>query len=195
VDLASEASGRLKIPGDGDWYPADLGTNTFGQGISATPIQMLMAISAVANEGQMVSPHVVKAIIDNGTQYEIQPQIAESPISIETATTLNEMLAESLENEASTALVTGYRVAGKTGTAEIPTPQGYTRSITNASFVGWGPVDDPQFIVYIWIEEPGTSIWGSIVAAPIFNQIVERMVVLLDIPPDAIRTAMLEQES
>ena len=77
-------------------------------------------------------------------------------------------------------------MAGKTGTGEIPTPYGYTSAVTNASFVGWGPVSDPQFIVYVWIEKPTSSIWGSEVAAPVFRQIVERLVIYLNIPPDGI---------
>ena len=186
VDLAGEVPGRLKIPGDPDWYPADLGTNSFGQGISTTPIQMLMAVSALANEGQMVLPHLVRGIINNGIQYEPEPQTMGYPISRKTARQITRMLANSLKNEASNALVPGYLLAGKTGTAEIPTPIGYTSDVTNASFVGWGPVDDPQFLVYVWIERPGTSIWGSEVAAPIFARVVERLVVYLNIPPDGV---------
>jgi cell division protein FtsI/penicillin-binding protein 2 len=97
------------------------------------------------------------------------------------------MLATSLEIESSVALVEGYRVAGKTGTAEIPTPFGYTGSQTNASFVGWGPVDDPRFMVYVWLEKPTTSPWGSVVAAPVFREAVERLVILLNLPPDNLR--------
>jgi cell division protein FtsI/penicillin-binding protein 2 len=78
-------------------------------------------------------------------------------------------------------------VAGKTGTAEIGGPEGYNTSLTNASFVGWGPVDDPRFIVYIWLEKPTSSPWGSVVAAPVFSEVVTNLVVLLDLPPDAIR--------
>ena len=193
IDLAGEATGRLKEPGDGDWYPADLATNAFGQGIAVTPIQMLMAVSALANGGQMVVPRLVRALVDGDSQYSIHPQYVGSPISAETARIMTEMLAQSMENEASVALVPGYRLAGKTGTAEIPTPQGYTKGITNASFVGWGPVDDPQFIVYVWIEAPTSSIWGSVVAAPIFSEVVSRLVVLMDIPPDYVRLGLLEE--
>ena len=82
------------------------------------------------------------------------------------------MLAVSLEEEASDALVEGYRVAGKTGTAEIAVNGQYSSNATNASFVGWGPVDDPKFIVYVWLEKPKSSIWGSIVAAPVFRDVV-----------------------
>jgi len=167
-----------------------LGTNAFGQGVSVTPVQMLMAVSAFANDGQMVVPRVIHAFVDRDRQYNTTVQVAGEPIKPETANTLTEMLAVSLEEEASTALVPGYRVAGKTGTAEIPTPYGYTSNATNASFVGWGPVDDPHFSVYIWLEKPTIAPWGSVVAAPVFSEIVQRLVVLLNLPPDPIRHSM-----
>ena len=191
VELAGEVPGQLKLPGDSNWHPADLGTNAFGQGVTATPVQMAMAISAVANDGNMMVPHVVRSIVYEDRQYDIPLQVAGSPISEETAHTLTNMLAVSLEEEASSALVEGYRVAGKTGTAEIAGPGGYTSDLTNASFVGWGPVDDPQFLVYIWLQKPTSSPWGSVVAAPVFSEVVNRLVVLMDIPPDGIRQAML----
>jgi cell division protein FtsI/penicillin-binding protein 2 len=187
VDLAAEAPGRLKLPGDTDWFEAELGTNSFGQGIAVTPIQMVMAISSVANgKGEMMLPHVMRSIVRDGFQYTPTAQVVGRPISEETAHTLTELLARSLEGESSDALVDGYRVAGKTGTAEIATPTGYSTSETNASFVGWGPVDDPRFLVYIWLEKPTSSPWGSIVAAPVFHDMVERLVVLMDIPPDGV---------
>jgi cell division protein FtsI/penicillin-binding protein 2 len=187
IDLAGEVPGRLKIPGDTDWYPGDLGTNAFGQGVAATPIQMAAAISALANDGRMNTPMIVRSVVNDGFQYDLGQKLRSIPIKAETAHTLSEMLARSLENEASDALLTGYRVAGKTGTAEIPTPFGYTTNETNASFVGWGPVDDPQFLIYIWLERPKSSPWGSIVAAPIFRQAAQKLVMLLNLPPDDIR--------
>jgi cell division protein FtsI/penicillin-binding protein 2 len=196
IDLAGEVAGRLKIPGDTDWYPGDIGTNAFGQGVSTTPIQMITAVSALANEGRMMTPVIVRSVVnDSGTgrhQYDLGQKLRSIPIKAETARTITEMLARSLEIEASDALVTGYRVAGKTGTAEIPTPFGYTTNETNASFVGWGPVDDPQFIVYIWLERPKSSAWGSIVAAPVFSEAVKRLVLLLNLPPDDIRIQMFK---
>ena len=77
------------------------------------------------------------------------------------------------------ALLPGYRLAGKTGTAQIPTEYGYDMSETNVSFVGWGPVDDPQFMVYVWMETPSTS--------PVFARVAEQTVILLNIPPDVVR--------
>jgi cell division protein FtsI/penicillin-binding protein 2 len=188
VDMAGEAAGRLKVPGDADWYPVDLGTNSFGQGITATPLQIMTGASAVANQGRMVTPHTLYAMLRDGHQFNVPPQYAGMPIRAETAATLNEMLAISLENEASSALVPGYRIAGKTGTAQIPTPLGYYDfSQTNTSFIGWGPVDDPQFMIYVWLERPTASIWGSETAAPVFSEVAKKTVILLGIPPDAIR--------
>ena len=188
VDLAGEAAGRLKVPGDEDWYPVDLGTNSFGQGVAVTPIQMMMAASSIANDGRMVTPHVLYAMMREGRQYNVPAQYAGAPIQQTTARTLSEMLAISLEQESSLALVPGYRVAGKTGTAQIPTPEGYYDSTsTNASFIGWGPVDDPRFMIYVWLEQPSASIWGSETAAPVFSEIAQKTVILLDIPPDYIR--------
>lgn len=190
VDLAGEVPGRLKAPGDGDWYDADLGTNAFGQGVSVTPIQMAIAASALANQGKMMAPHVVRSVINDGYQHDIEQRVIGMPIRAKTANTLSEILARSLEKESSDALVTGYKLAGKTGTAEIPTQFGYTTNETNASFVGWGPIDDPQFLVYVWLERPESSPWGSVVAAPVFRKAVEQLVVLMDIPPDDVRAKL-----
>jgi cell division protein FtsI/penicillin-binding protein 2 len=191
VDMSGEAAGRLKVPGDADWYPVDLGTNSFGQGITATPLQIMTAASAIVNQGRMVTPHTLYAMLRDGHQFNVPPQYAGSPIRAETAATLTEMLAVSLENEASAALVPGYRIAGKTGTAQIPTPLGfYDYNQTNASFIGWGPVDDPQFMIYIWLERPTASPWGSQTAAPVFSDVAQKTVILLDIPPDSVRLQM-----
>jgi cell division protein FtsI/penicillin-binding protein 2 len=187
IDLAGEASGRLKVPGDNDWYAADLGTNAFGQGVSVTPVQMAVAVSAVANRGLKMAPKIVRSVANGDFQYDTEQRITGMPIKESTAQTLSDLLSRSLEKESSYALVTGYRVAGKTGTAEIPTPLGYTTNATNASFVGWAPLDDPRFLIYVWLEKPGSAPWGSVVAAPVFRQAVEKLVILLDIPPDDVR--------
>lgn len=190
VDLAGEALGRLKVPGDSDWYNVDLGTNSFGQGVSVTPLQMLMAASAFANDGKMVTPHVLYSMLRDGHQYNVPSQYGGAPISAQTAHTLSEMLARSLEAEASSALLPGYRMAGKTGTAQIPTDFGYDPSSTNVSFIGWGPVDDPQFMIYVWLQQPASSIWSSETAAPTFSKVAEQTVILLNIPPDNVRFAL-----
>ena len=188
IDLADERIWPLRLPGDPYWTPLSLATNSFGQGLATTPIQMITAISALANDGKMMAPHVMHSYVQDGRQYEFKSIVLGSPVSAETARTVTEMLAQSLEQEASNALVPGYRVAGKTGTGEIAKgAEGYSTNLTNASFVGWGPVDDPRFIVYVWLQEPTSSPWGSVVAAPVFSEVVQKLVVYLNLPPDDIR--------
>jgi len=193
IDLASEANYPLRLPDNNQWVVMDLATNSFGQGIAVTPLQMITAVSAVANEGKIMLPHVVKSVIDQGQQYNVKSQVVNTPITSETSQTLTEMLTITLEEEASEALIEGYSVAGKTGTGDIPTEFGYTSELTNASFVGWGPSDDPKFIVYVWIEKPTISKWGSVIAAPIFRDVVEKLVVLMKIPPDDLRMSIKDE--
>ena len=157
IDLGGEETWPLSVPGDADWYKIQLATNSFGQGVAVTPIQLATAISAVANDGKMMKPHILKAIIQDGQQYNTTPQVLGVPIQAETAKTMTDMLVKSLENESSAALVEGYSIAGKTGTAEIPVEGEYSIDLTNASFVGWGPADDPKFLVYVWLEKPEKS--------------------------------------
>lgn len=194
IDLADERMWPLRLPGDPYWTPLSLATNSFGQGLAATPIQMITAIGALANDGKMMAPHVMRSYVIDGKQYDFEPIVLGNPVTAETAHTLTEMLAVSLELEASNALVEGYRVAGKTGTAEIAMGEaGYSTNLTHASFVGWGPVDDPRFIVYVWLQEPKSSPWGSVVAAPVFSEIVENLVVYLGLPPDPIRQQIFSE--
>jgi cell division protein FtsI/penicillin-binding protein 2 len=104
------------------------------------------------------------------------------------------MLANSVERETSLAKVEGYRVAGKTGTAEIYVEgKGYTSPLTNASFIGWGPVDDPQLLIYVWLEEPTKSKWGSETAAPTFAELFKKVAGLRNLPPDSVRKKLFGQ--
>ncbi len=193
IELSGEAPGLVKSYWSPDYTRSELGTNAFGQGIEITPLQMVKAISAIANHGEMVAPRIIHSIVDDGYRYTPPKTVVGHPVTAETAQTLTDMLHESLQNESSLALVPGYSLAGKTGTAEIYVPgQGYKSTATNTSFVGWGPTDDPQFLVYVWISKPSASIWGSEIAAPVFRKVVEKLVIHLGIPPDAVRVALEE---
>lgn len=194
VDIAGEATGHLKRPGDPDWHDADLATNAFGQGVAVTGMQLLTAVSAVANDGVIMQPHLLHEIRDGDAVYTVQQQVLGRPISAGVARTLTEMLVTSLESESSLALVEGYSLAGKTGTAQIPMPYGYDQENTMASFIGWGPVEDPQFIVYVKLDAPMFSQWGSTTAAPTFSKMVERLVIHLEIPPEEIRHRLAANE-
>jgi cell division protein FtsI/penicillin-binding protein 2 len=110
-------------------------------------------------------------------------------ISAQTAETMTDMLVQVIDQGATMAQVPGYRIAGKTGTAQIPTPYGYDPNDTIASFVGFAPADDPQFIVLIKLDRPTASPWGSQTAAPTFKALAERLFVYMQIPPDEVRLA------
>jgi cell division protein FtsI/penicillin-binding protein 2 len=190
VDLAGEVPGQLRTPTHPDWTESDLGTNAFGQGVSVTPMQLLAAVSAVANNGQMVQPHVVGQVVSSEGAYWPGTTVIGRPISARTAQTLTDMLVESLANEALLADLDGYTFAGKTGTAQIPSDYGYDPNLTIASFIGWGPLPNPRFMVLVRIDQPHISPWGSVIAAPAFQQVAQRLVVLMGIPPEPVRAAM-----
>jgi cell division protein FtsI/penicillin-binding protein 2 len=193
VDLAGEVPGNLRTYRDPGWTEADLATNSFGQGVSVTPIQLLAAFGAVANGGEMVQPHVVRQVAGPKGVYWPKPTILGKPISDKTAQMMTNMLTAAVEGEGALGVMVGYQLAGKTGTAQIPTDYGYDPHFTVASFIGWGPVEDPRFLVYIRLNKPTISPWGSEVAAPVFKEIVEHLVIQLEIPPSdgGIRLANL----
>jgi len=140
----------------------------------------------------MMQPHILSQVQNADKVHVIQPQVLGRPIKPETAAVLSEMLAQSMElGEADQATVPGYRLAGKTGTAQIPIAGGYDLDRTIASFIGWGPVDDPRFVVLVILNRPAASIWGSETAAPVFAELVKRLVVLMEIPPDDVRHALI----
>jgi cell division protein FtsI/penicillin-binding protein 2 len=192
IDLAGEVPGQLRTPRHPEWTESDLGTNSFGQGVSVTPIQFMTAVTAVANEGVMVQPHVVRVVVGPEGEYWPKTTILGRPISAETAKTITQMLTQSLAGETNFADVIGYELAGKTGTAQIATDYGYDPKWTVASFIGWGPVVDPKFMVLVRLDKPQTSPWGSVVAAPVFREVVKRLVVMLDIPPDLVREQLMD---
>ncbi|MFQ5922904.1 MAG: peptidoglycan D,D-transpeptidase FtsI family protein [Anaerolineales bacterium] len=186
VDLSGEVTGQLRTPRHPDWTESDLGTNSFGQGVSLTPMQLMTAVGAVANDGVMVQPHIVRQVVGPNGAYSPKTIVLGRPVSPETAHTLTEMLATSLEGETAYASLAGYRLVGKTGTAQIPGDFGYDPRWTIASFIGWGPVEDPQFLVLVRLDKPEISPWGSVVAAPVFQKVVRRLVVFLEIPADVV---------
>jgi cell division protein FtsI/penicillin-binding protein 2 len=195
VDLASEGPGMMKLPGDSNWFPSELGTNSFGQGIATTPMQMIRAAAAVANQGRLMKPYIVHQYValdeETGAErvIQVEPMMERRAISQEAAETLTTMLIQVIERGAKEAQVPGYRVAGKTGTAQVPTPYGYHPTDTIASFVGWAPADDPRFVVLIKLDKPTASPWGSQTAAPTFRAIAQRLLVYMQVAPDQIRLA------
>ena len=189
VDLADEVAGQVKSVGDGRWRDADLATNAFGQGISVTPLQMITAVAAVANQGKLMHPHIVKQTrYSNGDVHTTNPEMVRQVIRPETAQTLTRLLADAIIGESiNKAVVPGYRIAGKTGTASIPIPGGYDPVATIASFAGYLPADDPRFVILVKLDKPQTSEWGSQVASPVFAAVAKQLVVMAGLPPDSVR--------
>ncbi len=186
VDLAGEVSGQLWLPEDYEhWHDSNLGTNAFGQGLAVTPIQMIAAVATVANDGARLRPHIVsRRIAPDGAVLVSQPVTEIQVVSPQTAQVLMEMMVRVVEEGVPQAKVEGYRVAGKTGTAQIPIPGGYDKEGTIASFIGMGPIPDPQIIILVKLDRPRTSSWGSQTAARAFQRLAAQLFVILGIPPD-----------
>lgn len=183
VDLEEEVSPQLRS--SDQWLPIDLATATFGQGIAVTPLQMVRAVAALANNGKLMEPKVVKKIIDpKGKIIEVKPKVIRKVIEPEAARQIIEMMVTAVEyGEAKWAKPKGYKVAGKTGTAQIPVAGHYDSDKTIASFFGFAPAEDPQFVMLVTLREPTSSPWGSETAAPLFFTIAKELFAYLGIPP------------
>lgn len=167
----------------------DLATASFGQGNAVTPIQMVMMAAAIANDGMVMRPMVVKEIRDeNGEIIEVkEPEAVRQVITAETARELATVLADGVERGSGVfAMVEGYRVAGKTGTAEKIAPGGgYLSNNYVLSYVGFAPIEDPQIAVYVFVDGAtrGPN-WGGQVAGPVFKNVVAEVMRYWNIPPN-----------
>lgn len=183
IDLEGEENANLRD--DEEWGEIDLATATFGQGIAVTPLQMVRAVGAIANEGKLVEPHVAKRLIDpSGKVTQIKTKTIRDVIRPATARTITNMMISAVDKgDAKWAKPPGYRIAGKTGTAQIPVAGHYDTEKTIASFVGFAPADDPKFVMLVLLREPSTSPWGSETAAPLFFTIAKELFAYYSISP------------
>lgn len=183
IDLQGEVAPAMR-PKE-DWYPIDLATASFGQGITVTPIELLTAFSAIANGGKRMEPHVVAAVqTPEGEKIAIPPTVLGQPISAKTARVMTEMMVNAVDKgEAKWAKPKGYRIAGKTGTAQIPVEGHYDATKTIASFIGFAPADDPKFLMVVIIDRPSSSIYGAETAAPLFFRVAKNMFTYYGIAP------------
>ena len=182
IDLQDESSPNL-APKD-TWRAIDLATASFGQGVAVTPIQMITAVGAIANRGRLMEPHVVKKITDEKGSFEIKPKIVREVIKETTAKIITEMMVKAVsEGEAKWAKPKGFKIAGKTGTAQIPVAGHYDPDKTIATFVGFAPADDPKFVMLVRYDQPSTSPYGSETAAPTFFEIAKELFTYYKIAP------------
>ncbi|HEU4758648.1 MAG TPA: penicillin-binding protein 2, partial [Dehalococcoidia bacterium] len=188
IGLSGEATGRVRTPANDpdNWRPVDAATNSFGQGISATPLQMATALATIANDGLAMKPHIVREIASPAGPQAVQPEPAGQVISADSARTLRQMMGVVVKGIPKTFLdIQGYKVGGKTGTANIASPDGgYKPSAYISSFAGVAPLDDPVLAVLVKIDEPKDVPWGTVVAAPAFGRIVQAALPYLGVPPE-----------
>ncbi len=186
IDLRAEAPGMVKRYGTEQWNLVDQATNSFGQAISVTPIQMINAVAAVANDGALLQPQVAQSLVLNGQVHRLPARKLEQVLTPESAETLARMMTYTVDNYTTgKKIVPGFKVAGKTGTAEIPEQQGYTSPLTITSFVGFLPAADPRIVVLVKIDEPKKSRWAEQVALPVFGDVARDAVQVLGLAPNA----------
>ncbi len=183
IDLMGESAGRVRTPADEGWSRIDLATNAYGQGIAVTPIQMVRTVAAIANDGVLVKPMIVKAFRQGDSLRDVPPVQVKRVISSETAKTLTDMMVHVVEdNSLKMSVVPGYKIAGKTGTADIPMGGVYNTNVTYASQVGFAPAYAPKFAMLVRIDGPEKQ-YGGLVASPVFKRIAEQLFAYMSIPP------------
>lgn len=187
IDIFGEEPGLMPLPGSSDWQESFIATNAYGQALAVTPLQMISAVSALANNGYLMQPYVVEEVRDENGVHRHQPTVLSQAVSPQTAATMTTMAVTAVQQEVPEAQVEGYTVAGKTGTAQIAEAFGYHPTDIIGSFIGWLPADDPQIVVFVKLDRPQSAPWGSMTAAPTFAKLAKELVVLLGIPPDDVR--------
>jgi stage V sporulation protein D (sporulation-specific penicillin-binding protein) len=184
IDLPGEAKGIF--PPQAQVKPIDLAVMSFGQTLTVTPIGMATALAAVANGGNLMWPHVGKALIgpDGRVVEEIAPRVVGHPISPATSATIRRMMmGVVLEGTGKRAQIPGYDIAGKTGTTNKVVGGRVSRSNYIGSFFGFLPANNPQILIYVIIDEPQGVPYGGTVAAPAFRALALDAIHLLNIPP------------
>jgi cell division protein FtsI (penicillin-binding protein 3) len=197
IDLPGESPGNLKK----HWYGIDLAAISFGQGVSLSTVQLVSALSAIANGGNLMRPYLVEQILDDSgaVTQKFEPQVVRRVISPETARKITKMM-ETVTGAGGTgmnAALDGYRVAGKTGTAQKVDPVTRTYSLTKriGSFVGFVPADKPKLTIAVIIDEPQGVKYGGVVAAPAFRVIAQNSLAYLKIQPNMPTTAAKAPEA
>jgi len=183
IDLPGESSGILHPASS--WDTITQATISFGYSLAATPLQMAAAVASIANDGVWITPHVIK-YPDNVAEKKL---VKRQVISPETAKTMTKLLEGSIRNSKSVAgKIPNFTVAGKTGTARKPNPngKGYLTGVVYTSFAAFFPATDPQVLIMVVVDSPkGAEVWGSTVAGPVFNEVATFVTRHLNMKPDA----------
>jgi len=183
--LSGEVAGHVRTPVNEPetWRPVDMATNSYGQGITATPLQMAMALAAIGNDGMLMKPHLVHEISGPAGVQANAPEQVRQVMSAETARTLLDMMGVVVDTTP-TLQINGYRAGGKSGTANVSSEiGGYKPDAYISSFAGLAPLDNPQLAIIVKIDEPKDVPWGTVVAAPAFGRIAEEALAYMNVPP------------
>jgi len=189
IELPGEEAGLLFNPKD--MRDSDTATMSIGQSVAVTPLQLVRAVGAIANDGVLLKPHIIKEIrnADGSLDQEVPTQSVRQVISPETARTLTYMMEKEVsEGGGNKAAVKGYHFAGKTGTAEKlkEDGSGYAAGRYVASFVGFGPVEDPQVVILVVLDDPRGVYYGGQICAPVASEILGQIMRHLNIRPQII---------
>ncbi len=182
IELEGEDTGVIRDPDT--WTDIDLATNAFGQGLSATPLQVLNAFNVIANGGNLMRPRIVASLTDEDGVKVIPTKVVRRVLSQESSDTMVDLLTQAVEGgESKYYNIKNYKVAGKTGTAQIPFNGKYDPSKTNATFVGFLPTSR-KYSMIVKLEEPSSSIYAAETAVPLWMGITEELVKYYGIPAD-----------
>jgi len=187
VNLPGEVNGLVRS--SKDWSKLSLASLSIGQEISVTPIQLIMAVSAIANRGTLMKPMIVKEILDSeqNSIKVFKPKPIRQVVSVDTSLTMTEILEQVvIDGTGKGAKLVGYQAAGKTGTAQqFDFSIGkYSDDKYNSLFVGYVPAENPQLSILVLLDQPKGSYYGSTVAAPVFKEIASKALPYLSIPPN-----------
>ena len=184
IGLSGEAEGIMRTPDDDGWYPVDLATNAYGQGLATTPLQMLTAVNSFANGGLLMRPYIVSKTVSSDETRRFEPVEVRRVISPATARTVARLMLDVVEGVPwHGARVPGYRVAGKTGTTIVSIPTGYDFDTTIASFAGFLPYEQPRVSILVKVDQPGGERnLGGEVAAPLFSRVAADIMEYLNVP-------------
>jgi cell division protein FtsI (penicillin-binding protein 3) len=186
IELPGETAGILRKVER--WQPSSIGSIAMGQEVGVTPVQMVAAFGALANDGLRIAPHIIREVRNEAGAVVYQPQPEQRRVvSAETAISLRGMLeGVTLHGTAKKAQLDGYSAAGKTGTAQKidPKTRAYSKTKFVGSFVGFAPVSNPQVVIIVVIDEPAGAYHGGDVAAPVFREVAEQILPILGIEPD-----------
>jgi cell division protein FtsI/penicillin-binding protein 2 len=177
------------------WGPVELATISFGQGISTNTLQIVKAVSAIANKGVLVKPRLIEKVIDSsqGEELEVKTQELGQVIKPETAERVTRMMVYAAQHgEAQWIVSKTHEVAGKTGTSQVAEAGQYLEDKTIASFIGFSPPDNPKFIMMVKLVAPQSSPWAAETAAPLWYKIADRLYLLFNMPADIHPQALVE---